>query len=224
MNIRINKRLKAIADLVPDQVNLLDIGCDHALLDIYVAKQKQNVQAIASDIHEGPLESAKKNIHSYGLEDRIETKLGNGLEVIDEKVDTVVISGMGGKNMLGIFKYAMDKLKNVERIILSPNNDTVIIRTFLLKNGYYLEEEQMIEEKEIIYPILVFRKGKKHYHSIEYFFGPVFLKKKDDLFKKYYQKELKQKEVLLKLLPKKYLKKRIQLKREIAKIKKMVLS
>ncbi len=222
--MKISKRLKAIATLIPDQVKLLDVGCDHALLDIYVVKQKKNVLAVASDIHEGPLESAKQNIRSYGLEDKIETRLGNGLEVMDDTIDTIVISGMGGKNMLGIFKYSMDKLKNIDRIILSPNNDMVIIRTFLLKNGYRLEEEQMMEEKEIIYPILVFRKGKKHYRKIEYFFGPIFLKKKDPVFIKYYQKELTQKEVLLKLLPKQYLKKRIQLQREIRKIKKMVSS
>jgi len=181
--MKISKRLKMIGDLIPDNCRLLDIGCDHALLDIYVVNNKKNVKAVASDLHEGPLDQARKNIKSYKLEEKIETRLANGLEAIDKNINTIVISGMGGKNMLGIFKYSMDKISNINKIILSPNNDTSIIRTYLLKNGYFLEDEIMLEDKKIIYPILVFKKGKKHYTKDEYYFGPIFLKKKDDIFK-----------------------------------------
>jgi len=221
--MKISKRLKMIGDLIPDNCRLLDIGCDHALLDIYVVNNKKNVKAVASDLHEGPLDQARKNIKSYKLEEKIETRLANGLEAIDKNINTIVISGMGGKNMLGIFKYSMDKISNINKIILSPNNDTSIIRTYLLKNGYFLEDEIMLEDKKIIYPILVFKKGKKHYTKDEYYFGPIFLKKKDDIFIKYYQKELKQKEALYKILPKQYLLKKISLKKEIKRINKVVI-
>ena len=34
--MNISKRLRAIGDLIEDNSFILDVGCDHALLDIYV--------------------------------------------------------------------------------------------------------------------------------------------------------------------------------------------
>ena len=60
--MKINARLKKIGDLVEANSFCLDIGCDHALLDIYLVTQNKNIKAIASDIAEGPLEHARRNI------------------------------------------------------------------------------------------------------------------------------------------------------------------
>ena len=38
--IKISKRLEAISSLVPVNSNIIDIGCDHALLDIYLIQNK----------------------------------------------------------------------------------------------------------------------------------------------------------------------------------------
>ena len=57
--MKINDRLKAIGDLVEANSFCLDVGCDHALLDIYLVKKKKNIKCIASDIAEGPIEAAK---------------------------------------------------------------------------------------------------------------------------------------------------------------------
>ena len=58
--MRINKRLEHIAKYVNDNEKVIDIGCDHALLSIYLEKTKKNISIIASDINEGPLNQAKK--------------------------------------------------------------------------------------------------------------------------------------------------------------------
>ena len=63
--MKINNRLKKIGDLVDANSFCLDVGCDHALLDIYVVKNKKNIKAIASDINEKPLKIAKENIKKY---------------------------------------------------------------------------------------------------------------------------------------------------------------
>ena len=62
MNIKLNKRLETVASFVDDNSNVIDVGCDHALLTIYLVQTKKNIKALASDINEGPLEGAKKNI------------------------------------------------------------------------------------------------------------------------------------------------------------------
>ena len=43
--MKISKRLRVIGDLVKDNSFILDIGCDHALLDIYVVKNKKKYQS-----------------------------------------------------------------------------------------------------------------------------------------------------------------------------------
>ena len=90
--MKINARLKTIGDLVEANSFCLDIGCDHAFLDIYLIKKNKGIKAIASDIAEGPLEQAKENIKREKLENEIEVRLGPGLKTYSEGIDTIIIS------------------------------------------------------------------------------------------------------------------------------------
>lgn len=213
--MKINDRLKTIGDLVSANSFCLDVGCDHAFLDIYLVKRNVGIKAIASDVLEGPLSHAKENIKREGLQDVIETRLGDGLDTYSEEVNTIIISGMGGRNMIGIFKKNLQVLKNVETVIVSPNNYQEEVKRFLCKNGFIIDNEVMVKEKKFIYQIIKFVKGKKKYSKKEYFFGPVFLSKKDKLFKEYFGRELKSRQILLEVLPKKYHFKKFAIKREI---------
>ena len=49
---------------------------------------------------------------------------------------------MGGRNIIGIFKNNMKYLKNIETIILSPNNYQIDVKKFLCKNGFYIDDEE----------------------------------------------------------------------------------
>lgn len=217
--MKINNRLKMLSEFVDEKAKVMDIGCDHALLDIYLVKNKKIEKCVASDINEGPLKAAEENIKAYQVQDRIELRLGNGLDTYSNDLDTVVISGLGGKTMQGIFFQNLDKLKTIDTIILSPNNYQCDIKRFLCKRGYYIDEETLVKEKKIIYQIIKFKKGKKKYSKKEYFFGPQLLQKKGILFQEFYQRELKSREILLSLLPKNYRLKRFQTKKEIKLIK-----
>lgn len=217
--MKINNRLKTIGDLVEANSFCLDVGCDHAFLDIYLVKKGIGIKAIASDILEGPLSQAKQNIKKEGLEKEIETRLGNGLETYSSEVDTVIISGMGGRNMIGIFKNKLNILKKIETIIISPNNYQEDIKRFLCKNGFMIVDEVLVKEKKFIYQIIKFKRGKKHYSKKEYFFGPINLEKKDKLFYEYFQREVKSREILIEVLPKNYRLKKFIVKRKIKMIK-----
>ena len=89
----------------------------------------------------------------------------------------------------------------------------------MCQNGYYIENEEFVKENKFIYQIIIFKKGKKKYSKKEYFFGPVFLEKKGPLFREYFERELKSREILLQLLPKNYYLKRFKTKNEIKMIK-----
>ena len=213
----INKRLKEVSELIPNNNSFIDIGCDHAMLDIYLAtnKEKNFKKIVASDKNEGPLKQASKNIKQKHLQDKIELRLGSGLDVYTPDINTVVISGMGGRNMIGIFKNNMDKLKAIDCIVLSPNNYQSDVKKFLTKTGFIIDEEVLVKENKFIYQIIRFIKGKKRYTKKEYFFGPKLLTKKDKLFYEYYNREQKSREILLDILPKNYYLKRFQIKKEI---------
>ena len=220
--MKINNRLKKIGDLVEANSFCLDVGCDHALLDIYLVQREKNIKTIASDVKEGPLNHAQKNIKKYHLEDEIECRLGDGLDTYSDDIDTIIISGMGGRSMIGIFKAHMEVLKKVNTIILSPNNYQIDVKKFLCKNEFYLANEELVKEGKFIYQILIFKKGKRKYSRKEYFFGPVLLEKKGKLFDEYYKRELVSREILIKVLPKNYRFKKFLVKRDIKMLKEEV--
>ena len=217
--MKINSRLKKIGDLVEANSFCLDVGCDHAFLDIYLVTRNKDIKAVASDIAEGPLEQAKKNIKRERLENKIETRLGPGLTTYTKEINTIIISGMGGRNIIGICKDSPKVLKQVDTMIISPNNYQEDVKRYLTKNGFYIENEEFVKDKKFIYQIIIFKKGKKKYTKKDYFFGPVFLIKKGPLFSEYYERELKSREILLALLPKGYRLKKYQIKQEIKMIK-----
>ena len=218
--MKINDRLKKIGDLVEANSFCLDVGCDHALLDIYLVKKDKNIKAIASDVAEGPVDSAKQNIKRERLENKIEVRLGDGLDTYSDEVNTIIISGMGGRNMIGIFKRHLEVLKKVDTIILSPNNYQIDVKKFLVNNGFYIENEEFVKDKKFIYQIIVFKKGKKHYTKKEYFFGPIYLEKKGKLFEEYYKRELMSRKILLQVLPKNFIWKRFITNQEIKMLEK----
>lgn len=220
--MKINERLERIGDLVEANSFCLDVGCDHALLDIYLVKKNKNIKAIASDIAEGPLEQAKQNIIRENLENEIETRLGPGLKTYSEGIDTIIISGMGGRNIIGICKDSPKVLKKINTLIISPNNYQEDVKRYLCKNGFYVENEEFVRDKKFIYQIIIFKKGKKKYTNKEYFFGPVFLIKKGPLFREYYERELKTREILISILPNKYFLRKKQISKEIDMIKKEI--
>lgn len=211
--MKINNRLKKIGDLVEANSFCLDVGCDHALLDIYLAKK--NIKTVASDIAEGPLNQAKENIRREHLEEKIETRLGSGLSTYTEEINTIIISGMGGRNIIGICKDNPLVLKKINTFIISPNNYQEDVKRYLCKNGFYIDNEELVKDNRFIYQIILFKHGKRRYSKREYFFGPVLLEKKGFLFKEYYEREKKSREILLSLLPKNYFFKRYQTKKEI---------
>lgn len=213
--MKISNRLKAVGDLVDTNSLVLDIGCDHALLDIYLVEQKIVKKIVASDIAEGPLNSAKENIKRYKMTSKIETRLGNGLDTYTSDIDTVVISGMGGRTIIGMFKYKLNIAKKINTIIVSPNNYQEDVRRFFTHIGFIIDNEKLVKDGKIIYQIIKFKRGRKLYNKKEYFFGPINIKNKVELFYEYYEKELASRKILINILPKNYRLKKFITKREI---------
>lgn len=202
--MRLSKRLEAIAELVPQDSSVLDVGSDHALLDIYLVETGRVRQVIASDVHEGAYLQGKQNVRRAFLEDQIDLRLGDGLSVLtpQDSVDTVVIAGMGGNTMVEIFRAAPEELTRIPRLVLQPNNAIVAVRETLTQEfSYQIEEERLVKEHGIIYTILAFTKGDCRYSDSELLMGPQLLQQKDELFYEVNQKLIQSYQDLLKKIP-----------------------
>lgn len=213
---KLSKRLEVVASFVNDNSKVIDIGCDHGLLSIYLVNKYKNVKVIASDINENALSSAITNIKKEKLENRIETRLGSGLDVVKAgEVDTIVIAGMGANTIVGILKYSTSKLSNVNNIIIQSNTDLYFLRKNITSLGYYIEDEILVEDKNIIYTVINFNKGKRRYNYKELYLGPVLTTKNDDLFKKKCNKELTTLKLILKNINSGHYLYRLKIKRNI---------
>src|SRR5690606_34430747 len=114
-NWRRSKRLKTIADLIPDQSIVADIGGDHAFLLIYMAQDGRLARGIVGELNRGPYENAKRNIQRMGVQDLIDVRLGDGLSVVKQgEIDYLVLAGMGGSLIVNILERGKEKLTQVK--------------------------------------------------------------------------------------------------------------
>ena len=201
--IKLSHRLSSIANMVEDNSRLVDIGCDHGLLDIYLVENKKNIKVIASDINEKALNNAIINIKRAGLTNKITTTISNGLDSIDTtNLNTIIISGMGAHTMVGILYNNLSKLKTIDTIILQSNNDNYFLRKKITSIGYYIVDEVLVKEKKFIYTIIKFKKGHKFYTKKDLYFGPILIKENNKLFQDKVKLEIKKLEIILSLIPK----------------------
>ena len=89
-----------------------------------------------------------------------------------------------------MFLENKNKLTNIKTIILSPNNFIKEVRETINKLGYYLKDEELVEESNKLYHILVFSKGNKTYSDKELYLGPILMTKNNEIIKKFYKSEL----------------------------------
>jgi len=220
--IKLSNRLRTIANLTDDNSKIVDIGCDHGMLDIYLVQTKKNIKIIASDINKNALNNAIDNINKYQLQNKIKTILSDGLNNIDTtNLNTVIISGMGAHTIVGILRMNKDKLNTIDTLIIQSNNDHDFLRKKVVELGYYIIDEELVKEKNHIYTIIKFKKGKKHYNKKQLYFGPILLENNSKLFVEKNDLELQKLKLLLKLIPRSHVELRIKTRIKINMYKKL---
>lgn len=177
----ISLRLKKIADYINSTDNMIDIGCDHALLDIYLIENGILDECYVSDANPKALNNAILNIEKSKLTKFIHPVLGSGLEAIkDDKTDTIIISGLGSYTIIDILKNK-DKLKNISKIIIQANNNHDELRKFLVKINFYIKDENVVLDNNKYYVTMLLKKGYQKYSYQDLLYGPVLKTKKSSL-------------------------------------------
>lgn len=226
VGIKVNLRLNGLAEMVDSGMRIADIGTDHAYLPIKLVENGKINFAIASDIAQGPLENAKHDIKKAGLEKQIETRLGPGLTTVTaaDKVDTVIIAGMGGKLITKILSDAWQNNLRVQTLILEPNIGEANVRQWLMSHSYKIIAESIIEEAGHIYELIKAVKSTVNVNLSpeQLYFGPFLLTEKNFTFKQKWRGQLIYQQKLLANLNKAKCKDLVhiqQVEREIKMIK-----
>ena len=100
-------------------------------------------KALACDINEKPLESAKSTVEENNVSDKVELRLCDGLcGVNDGEFTDLVIAGMGGELIVKILS-ACGYIKNEKyRLILQPMSKAYELRKYLCENGFEISDEK----------------------------------------------------------------------------------
>lgn len=157
----LSERLKTAAGLVPEQSVLADVGTDHGYVPIWLCGRERIKSAIATDINRGPLERAREHIRRYGMEERIQTRLSDGVAAIRPgEADAVLIAGMGGGLVMHILE-AGEAVCRQASLVLQPQSEIARVREYLLLHGYVTDAEEMVEEDGKFYPMMRVRDGRE---------------------------------------------------------------
>ena len=147
---KLSKRLLAAADFVRPSSFIADVGSDHAYLPIYLCVQGMIRGAVVSDINEGPIERATKNIAEFSCQKKIQPVLCDGLSKIGEySPDSVFILGMGGELIVNIISAAEWVKEKRVRLVMQAMTHPEILREYLIKNGFEIIDEAIVEDSKI---------------------------------------------------------------------------
>ena len=151
----IDSRIQAVMNFVREGNRVADIGADHGYLSIALAKSGHATKIIATEKNLGPFEALRKNIFAEGLGGVIETRLGDGLQILSAgEVDTICIAGMGGALIEKIFDDAPEVVQSARQLIIQPMNGAKKIRAWIAENNFVIEDEDIAEASGIIYEII----------------------------------------------------------------------
>ena len=145
--MELSPRLRSVAGLVPPGARFADVGTDHAYLPVWLLQQGIIEHALVSDLRPGPLDRARSTAARYGLAERMEFRLCDGLSgIAPAEADTIAIAGMGGETIAAILAAAPWVREQGCLLLLQPMSAQSALRPWLQRQGYRIEREHLSRE------------------------------------------------------------------------------
>ena len=144
---RLDPRLSAVAEKIPDGCRVWDVGSDHARLPVWLAATGRITSAVASDIGEMPLASARRTVERFGVADRVSLRLCDGIPP-DARgaADVFVLAGMGGSTEAEILLAAPWTQEPGVRLVLQPMSSPEDLRRVLYGLRYRVTGEDYVRD------------------------------------------------------------------------------
>ena len=184
--------------VTPGRQRVCDVGCDHGYVSIYLIQQGISRKALATDVRKGPLSQAQIHIQEAGLEEYIETRLSDGLSMIEPgECDAMICAGMGGKLMAQILSNGVETAEQMKELVLQPQSDLAFFRGWLYDHRFVIMAENMVFEEGKYYPMMKVQPGvppEEQGQCLAQKYGPCLLKDKNETLIQYliWQRKLQQ--------------------------------
>jgi len=192
--MKLTDRLLKIASLVTKGKKVADIGTDHGYIPVYLLNKGHVDFAILADVNKGPLENARREVRHNNLTDKVDLRLGSGIEVLNEnEVDEVIIAGMGGILISELLEAKKSVAHSLDKLILQPMQAQDELRKYLLNNGYEILDEVLVKEDFRIYEIIVAKYTGKNTNvedEIYYEVGKKLIENNDTLLNELIDKKI----------------------------------
>lgn len=192
--LKLTDRLLKIASLVTKGKKVADIGTDHGYIPVYLLNKGDIDYAILADVNKGPLENAKKEVRHNGLMDKVDLRLGSGIEVLEKnEVDEIIIAGMGGILISELLEAKKEVAHSLDKLILQPMQAQNELRKYLLNNGYEILDEVLVKEDFRLYEIIIAKYTSKNTQvedEIFYEVGKKLIENKDPLLNEFIDKKI----------------------------------
>ena len=189
MKIPLSTRLLACAGFVHKGDRVADIGCDHGYLSIHLLTSGIARSCIASDVAEGPLQSAMRNARKFGVQENISFYLSDGVRNIPRDFDTLVCAGMGGDTMIHILESAPWLQNEQYRLILQCQSKRPELRRWLYDHGFAVSREALAKDGKFCYPVteVIYAPGES-LKGAEFYITPALRASGSPLLKEFYDR------------------------------------
>lgn len=160
MRLPLSARLALCASLIPPCQTVADVGTDHGHLPIWLLKKGVCRTAIAADLREKPLQTARRNAERFGTADKTAFFCSDGLQALTPgSFDVLVCAGMGGDCIAGILAAAPWLCDPRYTLILQPQSSGNDLRRWLGEHGFSIETERLVRDGGFLYAALRARYG-----------------------------------------------------------------
>ena len=160
MKVPISNRLLLCAAMVPPGSRVADIGTDHGYLAVYLLQNGICPFVTAADLREQPLQKARENAARFGVSDKMQFLLSDGLQDIPPgAAETIVMAGMGGDLIVRILQAAPWVCDARYTLILQPQSAGQALRQYLSEHGFAIDREALVQDGHFLYTVLRARKG-----------------------------------------------------------------
>ena len=176
MKLPLSNRLRKCAEFVHPGAIVADVGCDHGYLSLHLLTQGIAERVYASDVNEGPLQSAVINAAKFGVNGRIKFYLSDGVRNVPRDFDTLVCAGMGADTIISILEAAPWLKNGKYTLILQCQSKRPELRRYLNAQGYGILREDLAKDGKFIYTVMEVRFGAAAAEKeLDYYISPALL-------------------------------------------------
>lgn len=150
-------RLATVARLVPAGSRVADVAADHGRLARALLSSRSATAVVVTEATADRLARTARLLGETASDPRLALRAGRGLDPLspDDRLDAVVLAGLGARTIQGILGSPARAGLGVGRWILQPTRDEAALRRELAALGLGLVDERLVEERGRFHFVLV---------------------------------------------------------------------